>query len=71
MLKGTSHKPDEEVGKMAAGAYPPWGYTVRQVADQRRDGRMQAGIFSDNSGDRVVGNPVAFELNELVSRMRR
>ena len=32
MLKGTSHKPDEPVGKMAGGAYPPWSYTVRQVA---------------------------------------
>jgi len=32
MLKGTSHKPDEVVGKMAAGAYPAWSYTVRQVA---------------------------------------
>jgi hypothetical protein len=32
MLKGTSHHPDEVIGKMAAGAYPPWSYTVRQVA---------------------------------------
>jgi hypothetical protein len=32
MLKGTSHKPDEVVGKMAAGAYPAWSYTVRHVA---------------------------------------
>jgi hypothetical protein len=34
MLKGTSHKPDEIVGKMspAAGAYEPWSYTVEQVA---------------------------------------
>jgi hypothetical protein len=32
MLKGTSHHPDEVVGKMAAGAYPAWTYTVRQVA---------------------------------------
>ena len=32
MLAGTSHKPDEVVGKMAAGAYPPWSYTVKQVA---------------------------------------
>jgi len=32
MLKGTGHKPDEVVGKMAAGAYPAWSYTVRQVA---------------------------------------
>ena len=32
MLTGTSHKPDEPIGKMAAGAYPPWSYTVRQVA---------------------------------------
>lgn len=32
MLKGTSHHPDEVVGKMAAGAYAPWEYTVRQVA---------------------------------------
>jgi hypothetical protein len=32
MLKGTSHHPDEMVGKMAAGAYPPWSYNVRQVA---------------------------------------
>ncbi|MGA8768745.1 MAG: hypothetical protein WB559_17145 [Candidatus Acidiferrales bacterium] len=34
MLKGTSHKPDEVVGKMtpAQGAFPPWSYTVRQVA---------------------------------------
>ncbi len=32
MLKGTSHKPDEVVGKMAAGAFAPWSYTVKQVA---------------------------------------
>jgi hypothetical protein len=34
MLKGTSHKPDEIVGKMspAVGAFPEWSYTVRQVA---------------------------------------
>lgn len=32
MLKATSHRPDEMVGKMAAGAYPPWSYNVRQVA---------------------------------------
>jgi hypothetical protein len=32
MLKATSHHPDEVVGKMAAGAYPAWSYTVRQVA---------------------------------------
>jgi len=32
MLKGTSHHPDEVVGKMAGGAYPAWSYTVRQVA---------------------------------------
>jgi hypothetical protein len=34
MLKGTSHKPDEIVGKMSAaqGAFPEWTYNVRQVA---------------------------------------
>ncbi len=34
MLKGTSHQPDEVVGKMtpAQGAFPPWSYTVKQVA---------------------------------------
>jgi hypothetical protein len=34
MLKGTSHKPDEVVGKMtpARGAFPEWSYTVKQVA---------------------------------------
>jgi hypothetical protein len=32
MLKGTSHAPDEKCGQMAGGAYPPWTYTVRQVA---------------------------------------
>ena len=34
MLKGTSHPPDEVVGKMsaAAGAYPEWSFTVKQVA---------------------------------------
>ncbi len=32
MLKGTSHLPDEVVGKMAGGAYEPWQYTVEQVA---------------------------------------
>jgi len=34
MLKGTSHRPDEIVGKMcpAIGAFPEWSYTVRQVA---------------------------------------
>jgi len=34
MLKGTSHKPNEAVGKMtpAQGAFPAWSYNVRQVA---------------------------------------
>ncbi len=32
MLTGTSHKADEPLGKMAAGAYPPWTYTVRHAA---------------------------------------
>lgn len=34
MLKGTSHHPDEIVGKMcpARGSYPEWSYTVRHVA---------------------------------------
>ncbi len=32
MLKETSHKPDEVVGKMAGGAFEPWSYTVEQVA---------------------------------------
>jgi len=34
MLKGTSHKPDEVVGKMtpAQGAFPAWSFTVQQVA---------------------------------------
>jgi hypothetical protein len=34
MLKATSHKPDAVVGKMtpAQGAFPPWSYTVQQVA---------------------------------------
>ncbi len=34
MLKGTSHKPDEVVGRMspARGSYPDWSYTLKQVA---------------------------------------
>jgi len=34
MLKATSHKPDEVVGKMtpARGAFPEWSYTVQHVA---------------------------------------
>ena len=34
MLKGTSHHPDEVVGKMSAapGAFPDWSFTVKQVA---------------------------------------
>jgi hypothetical protein len=33
MLKGTSHKPDEVVGKMApSGAHEAWSYTVEKVA---------------------------------------
>jgi hypothetical protein len=32
MLKGTSRRPDEVVGKMAGGAFDPWEYTVEQVA---------------------------------------
>ncbi len=32
MLAGTSHHPDEVVGKMAAGAYAPWTFTVKHVA---------------------------------------
>lgn len=32
MLAGTSHHPDEVVGKLAAGAFDPWTFTVRHVA---------------------------------------
>jgi hypothetical protein len=34
MLKGTSHHPDEVIGQLtpARGAFPPWGFTVKQVA---------------------------------------
>lgn len=32
MLKGTSHRPEEVVGRMAGGAFDPWEYTVEQVA---------------------------------------
>jgi hypothetical protein len=32
MLKGTSHSPDEVVGKMAGGDYEPWEFTVEKVA---------------------------------------
>ncbi len=32
MLKGTSHSPDEVVGKMASGAFEPWEFTVEKVA---------------------------------------
>jgi hypothetical protein len=33
MLKGTSHKPDEEVGRMQASSpHPAWSYTVEKVA---------------------------------------
>ena len=66
MLKGTSHHPDEVVGKMAAGAYPPWSYTVRQVAGERGDGRMPPRIFPYFAGDRIDWNRVAFQLHEFV-----
>jgi hypothetical protein len=32
MLKGTSHRPDEVVGKMAGGAFESWEFTVEKVA---------------------------------------
>lgn len=32
MLKGTSHAPDEVVGKMSGGAFEPWEFTVEKVA---------------------------------------
>jgi len=32
MLKGTSHSPDEVVGKMAGGNFEPWEFTVEKVA---------------------------------------
>ena len=48
MLAGTSHKPDEVVGKMAAGAYPPWEYHGEAGGHQRGDGGMQARIFSND-----------------------
>jgi hypothetical protein len=32
MLTGTSHHADEVVGKLAAGAFAPWSFTVRHVA---------------------------------------
>ncbi len=32
MLKGTSHAPNEVVGKMAGGPFEPWEFTVEKVA---------------------------------------
>jgi len=32
MLRGTSHPPDEVVGKMAGGDFEPWEFTVEKVA---------------------------------------
>jgi hypothetical protein len=32
MLKGTSRRPDEVVGKMAGGEFAPWEFTVEKVA---------------------------------------
>jgi hypothetical protein len=32
MLKGTSRRPEEVVGKMAAGSFEPWEFTVEKVA---------------------------------------
>jgi hypothetical protein len=32
MLKGTSRRPDEVIGKMAGGPYEPWEFTIEKVA---------------------------------------
>jgi hypothetical protein len=32
MLKGTSHRPDEVVGRMDGGSFEPWEFTVEKVA---------------------------------------
>ena len=54
MLKGTSHDPDEVLGKMNPGseAGDTWTYTVKDCCHQCRHGRRQTGIFPGHSGNR-------------------
>ncbi len=53
MLKGTSHSPDESVGKMcpAKGAYPEWSYTVRNVAVNAVMAGCDPELFPGGAGD--------------------
>ena len=55
MLKATSHRPDEVLGKMGptAGVFETWTYTVKDAAINAVMAGAASGIFPDHPGDRI------------------
>ena len=66
MFKGTSHHPDEVVGKMAAGAFAAWTFTVRQVAVNAVMAGCEPEYFPVDSRGRLVRHGRAWQLHHIV-----
>lgn len=71
MLKGTSHSPDEIVGKMSAahGAFPEWSYNVRQVAINAVMAGAQPEFFPAILAIASTGQPALFSSTSSFARM--
>ena len=72
MLKGTSHKPDEVVGRMRPTVVPRvLGIHRREGRGERRDGRRAAGIFPGDPRARRERSHRAVEQHHLDGEHRR
>jgi hypothetical protein len=71
MLKGTSHKPDEPVGKLspARGAFPEWSFTVRQVAINAVMAGAQPEFLPVILAIASTGQPALFSSTSSFARM--
>jgi len=71
MLKGTSHSPDEIVGKLSAakGAFPEWSFNVRQVAINAVMAGAQPEFFPVILAIASTGQPSLFSSTSSFARM--
>ena len=71
MLKGTSHKPDEVIGKLSAaqGAQPSWSFTVKHVAINAVMAGASPEYFPVILAISATGQPALFSSTSSFSRM--
>lgn len=71
MLKGTSHKPEELVGKLspARGAFPEWSFNVRQVAINAVMAGAQPEFLPVILAVASTGQPALFSSTSSFARM--